>query len=365
MAQQLADLEAAVRSISHDLAGATWDQARAKSRISGAMVAAAVSRRPFTIWPLLPYFFICYLFMSRFMAPGSSVVVCFIAVAWAVLMALAANAVGRRWPGPLLGRYVLFVLLLLFSGPLAAMVGSALGFVPAMGTNLVIAVGVSITVVMVAGGVAHAVNVSESGVLADLEASISNAEVQAQAREREETRMQRELAIHLHGTVAANVTAATMRLRQAIDEGDVLVAKAAYVEARQLLDKDLRSTMLVKRSDLSALIRELAESWEGIAEVKVIITGGEDLPPSIVRDVVSVATEAVSNAVRHADAHAIDISISCAGSGIDVLVVDDGHAIDESARGLGSTLFDHVAPGAWSRTTGSSGGSSLRLRMMR
>ncbi len=365
MERQLADLERAVRKISHELADSTWGQARAKTRITVTMISVAVSRRPFTLWPLLPYLVVCYLFVARLMPPSAALVVALAAVAWAAAVALLGEAVGRRWAGPSGLRFGVFVLLLLLSGPVAEIGHLVTGASTSMGANLVIAVSASVTVVMVAGGLAHALNVSEAAVLADLEASISDAEVRAGARAREEARLQREIAIHLHGTVAANVTAATMRLRQAIDEGDVLIAKAAYAEACQLLDSDLRTTMLAEQSDLSALIRELAESWDGIADVRATITGEQGLPPSTVRDIVSVITEAVSNAVRHARATRVDVLVAVSSTVIDIEVVDDGNATGAAGRGLGSSLFDHVSPGDWERSANPSGGTSVRLHVRR
>jgi anti-sigma regulatory factor (Ser/Thr protein kinase) len=56
-----------------------------------------------------------------------------------------------------------------------------------------------------------------------------------------------------------------------------------------------------------------------------------------------ILKEAVSNAVRHGDATAVDVQIVLTQNEIELQVLNDGRpAISTSRKGLGSTMFDDL-----------------------
>ena len=360
---ELAALDAALRQASRDLAPAVREKVRGDSRVQLGAVLEATARRPFALWPIPFFAALTVLYVARFTPLGPAVLAVSVAAGWSLLIAITADRVCVRRPRASVLLYALFVALLLMSGVVAAIVLRAISDPAVATTPLVLTLSVPFTLLMVGGGIAHGVNVAEQGVIDDLRSSISDAEVRRRALETEEARVRREIATHLHGTVAANVTAASMRLRRAIEDEDAEAAQRALVEARGLLEADLSTAVLVERSDLDGLLHELAKSWQGLARVEVSVSPHPALPPALVRAIVDIVTEGVSNAVRHGDAERIAVRVEVGGDGAAVEVADDGHRPATASRGLGSDIFDTLAPGAWSLVAVDSGGSLLTAQL--
>jgi signal transduction histidine kinase len=57
-----------------------------------------------------------------------------------------------------------------------------------------------------------------------------------------------------------------------------------------------------------------------------------DLPPLVGAHAYRIASEAITNALRHADAHTIDVSLERTAAVLHVRVRDDGRGLPEQAR---------------------------------
>ena len=116
-------------------------------------------------------------------------------------------------------------------------------------------------------------------------------------------------------------------------------------------------------SDLQAITNALAAAWDGLVSIRVHLNLRESLSPSTTRAAEDVIIEGINNAVRHADAQNITISVEGVPTDIEITITDDGHSAAPSLPGLGSQLFDSIAAGEWSLTPQAGGGSVLSVRM--
>ncbi|MET0467302.1 MAG: ATP-binding protein, partial [Aeromicrobium sp.] len=74
----------------------------------------------------------------------------------------------------------------------------------------------------------------------------------------------------------------------------------------------------------------------------------------------AVVTEALSNAVRHAQAHRVDITVTAASGQISVVVTDDGIGPGDAPRlsGLATLLARAAARGGWFEISPASAGGT-------
>ena len=357
-------LESAMQRTSRDLARAVWTQARASSRIRLGDVLNAAVLRPFSYWPIPLFLLTGVLVLERFVDWRATLLLFTVATGWVLAVSFIGNRLSARAQRPSFIRYALLLAVQLANGVVATVCLAAVRGPDPEYPRLALTLGFWFTFYVALGGLARAVNVAEAGVLRDMELSIASAEIQARALEVEEARLRSAIATHLHGTVAANVTAALMRLRQAMTEGDVEGARQAYADARGQLRVDVAAPLLDERGDLSGLLAELAESWAGIADVSVELVAVPSLSTRRVRDVVDLVTEAVNNAVRHGDARLIGIRVAADDAHkLRIEVLDDGTRSDVVGHGLGSRLLDRVATGGWSRESRAGGGTNLTAFM--
>lgn len=341
------------KRMSRDLPRELWKDARRQATLTPSLVMKAAARRPLAAWPLIPMAILGSLVMIRFLPISSTIAAMGAALVWGALIVVVVN----RWAAKSRGAASLIVATLgmLTSG---AVVATALTLMDADIADRVAftaMVAFTFTLFSLGGGLAHALNVTEKSVLAQLTSSITQAEVQAEVLEREEARLRREIATTLHGTVGANLTAASMRLRTAIDAGEPIVAVNALHEARRLVDVELANVQIEALADPQVLVEHIAESWSGLVTITAEVTCSRQLDAATMRALDDVVTEGINNAVRHAHARIITVRISERDPGLRIEVIDDGHRRQESSPGLGSRIFDEIAPGRWSLIAGPAG----------
>jgi len=212
------------------------------------------------------------------------------------------------------------------------------------------------------GGPLTRIGILREETLDRLRTSISQQEITNVVLRREEERIRRELATALHGSWNANLTAANMRLQQAIDDGDREAATQALLEARRIVDVDIEVVARQEAADLQSVLDTLIASWEGLVTITASIDHPRQAPPRVLKLIEDVVTEGINNAVRHGDADRIDITITEQDSGIAISIADNGTASPPSSRrGTGTRLLDALAPQSWSRTVNHHGGSTLTV----
>jgi signal transduction histidine kinase len=149
------------------------------------------------------------------------------------------------------------------------------------------------------------------------------------ARDLHDVVIQRLFATGLHLQSAVPLAARpelTKRLNAAVDDLDATIS-------------DIRRTIFELRSPVSAALRtEIREAVEVAAESlgfrpRLELNGPVDsaVPDAVRPDLTAVLREALSNAVRHAEASAVTVSVRVDGGRVTVLVTDDGVGCDPAA----------------------------------
>lgn len=159
-------------------------------------------------------------------------------------------------------------------------------------------------------------------------------------------RAARSVAYQLHGGAQARLFAGALALEEAADRGDVAALNEALAGVRAVLETPL----VVPRSDVDVekAVLESVDAWRGLCEVDVTLEGSVSGDAVTVRHVVD---EALVNAVRHGGARRVEVHVGVGAEGrLRIEVHNDGVSPADGARsGLGSAMFDHVAPGRWGR----------------
>lgn len=347
----------AVRRVSRE----TWQEGRAASTPSIAdIVRVAATTRPFRAWSLLLLLPFWVVVLARVVPWGEAATVAAVTFVYVLAVIFLANRLVPSAPRPLLAYGVAIAAL----GAVGIVAGAVLWAFDdgreGMPELAVLATTATVLVVSLAG-LARVFSEAERRGLRALDVSISAAEVRQGALDEQERRLRREIAIALHGTVGANLTAATMRLRRAMDNGDVDAATEALAESRRLLDVDLHALLLREHADVATALAELADQWFGLVDVTIEIDDAVVMSPTTAQAVIDIVTEGISNAVGHGGASAITVTVGQGERGVNVVIEDDGEPPVEGTPGLGSRMLDEHAPGRWRRESRGPRGSRLTL----
>lgn len=180
-------------------------------------------------------------------------------------------------------------------------------------------------------------------VLRSLAEDITDDEVRARSLETETEQLLREIAARLHGTVHSPVVA---RAALAVSSDDDELRQRLIDSVGQLTLVDVMGDDATLRDCLAATV----EPRLPLVDVTVEVDGPEAVrPPSAgsLRSVASTVDEAIANAYRHGGATSLEIRAEVRRDLVIVTVVDDGRGVASGGDpGLGSRLFDAMAPGA-------------------
>ena len=155
------------------------------------------------------------------------------------------------------------------------------------------------------------------------------------------------LAREIHDTLAQGLAAITLQLetadalleaqasteraRQAVTQA-LALARANLEEARRSV-LDLRAAPLEGRTlaeALQALAAETAAKWQ--VPVRFAAHGaGDPLPPRVEASLYRLAQEALTNAIRHAQAATVLVELTHGADWVRLVVQDDGHGFDARA----------------------------------
>ncbi len=124
------------------------------------------------------------------------------------------------------------------------------------------------------------------------------------------------------------------------------LTRGALAEMRTLL-LELRPTALVE-TELGALLRQLAEAVTSRARIPVTVQAAPHctLPPEVQVALYRIAQEALSNAVKHAGAKQLTVTLRCVSpclgengsqqaGGVELIVADDGQGFDLNVKTRG------------------------------
>ena len=147
----------------------------------------------------------------------------------------------------------------------------------------------------------------------------------------------------LHGPVQSMLHARLLRLRKEIDSGGM--SSMSLSDLRRDLEDALVTAL--SPSDPRAVadvLADVAETWQGLATVTWEVTPAATACLSrdalCTQALADVATEAVSNAVRHGKATGVDVHVDVQAEALVCLrVIDDGRVPEQGMPGLGTALL--------------------------
>ena len=351
------------RRMSGDLPRALWQEAKVDSRLRVTQVIALVAHKPLALWPIPILFLTAVVFLTRLVPVLEAVFASLAMAVWAIAGVLFAN----RWSPTIASRLgptptvVLAGIGMAMSGLVFYLAAGPISLAPVPRLTVSIVAGFEFAFFCVGAAVGRAVSLDRRQAREYLRESISTADVRNAVLAEEEARLRRELATSLHGTVGANLTAASMRLRRAIDTGDTQVALEALHEARRMVALELSDRTTLRQTDVNELIDQISQAWRGFATVTGTSNCDSSLPPATYRTINDVVTEGIRNAIRHGQATQIQVDITQNDDDLVITVSDDGTHSAISSPGLGTRIFDAVAQDRWSRIPNPEGGSTLTV----
>lgn len=155
----------------------------------------------------------------------------------------------------------------------------------------------------------------------------------------------RVISATLHGKAQAALSAAALRLQQALRDGSNVehAAELARQEAARVL-------IVVNNIDpviqpITDVLKELAELWQGVCDItwdrSDPIYGHIDSDPICSRLCGEIVIELCSNAIKHGKAHKIWVVASLISENIvSVTVKNDGEGLKPESSGFGSQLIE-------------------------
>jgi signal transduction histidine kinase len=148
----------------------------------------------------------------------------------------------------------------------------------------------------------------------------------------------------LHDGAQARLIAVGMTLRavEQLMPADAGAALALVAEARETSSRALEDLRDLVRGIYPPVLadRGLADAIRALAldaplTVDTEISLPRDLPMPVAAAAYFAIAEAITNAVRHSDADAVDVAVTCAGGMLRATVTDDGHGGADPAEGTG------------------------------
>jgi signal transduction histidine kinase len=174
----------------------------------------------------------------------------------------------------------------------------------------------------------------------------------AVAREAAVLQERNRLAREIHDTLAQGFAA--IRLQLELARGDPANASEALDLANTIAAESLveaRRSMAVLTAERPSLVEVLLAAIDGVrrlgrTNIVSEIGVAPEPPPEIAHELMRICQEAMLNAVRHADANTVQVSLAAIpGPGLRIEVADDGKGFDPAAvtRGFGlSALRDRA-----------------------
>lgn len=328
----------------------------------------AALRRPVTAVaaPVLVHVAVVALFLLRVLPVDAAVPRVVVAAGTLAIVLLATRAATRRlpdgpWGPPQLAATIAAVVVLQSIGPFSVTSLPQLSVTAAAvlltGWLLVLLVGTAVVTTALADRDALRAHLL-AGLGPERYAALSRAHVDASAA--------RELADRLHADLQGSLLVAAGRLER-LPAGEPAVAdELARVDALLAAVGSRPGEGAGAARDLSARLTELVARWDGFLAVDVAGDLAPDpgpLPARTADALVRIVAEALTNAHRHGGAERASVRIARDPGGVQIIIEDDGIGLRRGRRGVGSAHLDAVAPGGWTRTARTEGGTRLDVRI--
>lgn len=201
-----------------------------------------------------------------------------------------------------------------------------------------------------------------------IKSNLSSTEIEALLLKREEARLSREMAKYLHGTIQSRLMASAMGLERAGRSGDKKALKREIANAYKNLKLPDEKYFDEPEESLNDEVKKVLAKWNNLLEIKVNIDKDSKLLDGpISQDIGSAINEALANSFRHGNASKVKIDINRSGSGIEIVISDNGVGPIKGKPGLGSESFKFLAASNWTLEEGKNRarqtGAVLRLKI--
>ncbi len=192
----------------------------------------------------------------------------------------------------------------------------------------------------------------QSAVVDALVASAARQKLEIGLAEAEIALISRQWAQYIHGSLQAQLLAIAALLEHSSIKGDTKSREEAIEAAWTLLNSDFAVRDELNVRDLQQESEFRCHQWAGLVEVEVTCSITHDLPGIPVTRFGDAVEEAITNAVRHANATGITIDMRLNDVGdLECTFTDNGSGLSsDSVNGFGSAIFESITGGNWSRT---------------
>lgn len=166
----------------------------------------------------------------------------------------------------------------------------------------------------------------------------------------------REWAQHIHGSLATKLITSAVILEKTVGNLDLSSKADAIDEVTRIMNGDFAIPNRVNRDLMQELLHRVHQ-WNSIIEIQVQGEVTLNIPTvSSVKFGLAIE-EALANAYRHGRAKRVEILLKQLNElTFECTITDDGIGLDDYERdGLGSSLFEAISPGVWSRKAGPNG----------
>jgi two-component system sensor histidine kinase DesK len=223
----------------------------------------------------------------------------------------------------------------------------------------------STTVVL---GIARVAHRDSQGIRSELEHLLGNSSWQGQLTVERDRLRHREVAELLHGHVQNRLLSVVLALtsRPPNQKHDDFATELAVIENTLFGARDTsKDDRVPSTSLLESEVAQLATRWAGIIAVSTVNGVAGDIAHPLVTVVGRAGEEAISNAVRHGLASAVEVRVEKSGDDIVLTVTDNGVGPRSGHPGLGSLYLTQVAGKRWSLKPGVLGAGSLLTARLR
>jgi len=159
-----------------------------------------------------------------------------------------------------------------------------------------------------------------------------------------------EVASFLHNSLQSELLALSYQLEDVANNPDPIKTKELLEQLGSRINRSISQDFDNFIEDPFSRLQKLTLAWRGIVAISLINDDFTHIKPKKAHLVVQIIEEAISNAVRHAKAQSVSISIKQLSDGnVQVVIINDGQARTKGKGGLGAEWLEKYAAGKWNR----------------
>jgi len=342
------------RAMSHKIWESAAEEKAPRLRLS-SLISRTLTRNPYAVVPVLTIWGLSTWGSSaQALGAGAATLrmsICFLTLFFAFRVGRSLTA---RYPRhPLLLFVGVMTVVLTVVGPITAFIFDA-DAVSAAAVTIANCIWL-LLIVLTVSCVRNSLTYSEE-ILADLKQDLVESEVELFAAQAEEKRIRMELATLLHGSVQSRLLTAAALLSQDPSTNPNPQLDDALINVAGLLFDNP-----VEDLGLRAGLKLAAEPWQILMDVTITVEESvSDTQSSILLS--QIVQEALANAFRHGNARSVHVDVRRNNNETTMTIEDDGTFSQGRIRpGLGTAIFDSLAPGQWELIGNAQGGARLTV----